>query len=114
MFREAMTAWTQDKLDDPPETWAQFGKRVQDGLAEALRDTGRDDTVLVVSSGGAISRAVTDLLGAPGETAIELNLQFRNTGFCELIVGRSGMRLISFNSLPHLDSPPRRESITAA
>lgn len=114
MFREAMTAWTQDKLDKPPETWGQFGQRVQDGLAEALQDAGRDDTVLVVSSGGAISRAVADLLGASGATSIELNLQFRNTGFCEFVVGRSSMRLISFNSLPHLDTPARRESITAA
>jgi len=114
MFREAMTAWTEDKLEDPPETWGQFGLRVQNGLTEALQDAGRDDTVLVVSSGGAISRVVADLLGAPGATSIELNLQFRNTGFCEFVVGRSGMRLISFNSLPHLDTPARRESITAA
>jgi len=114
MFREAMSAWTQDKLENPPETWGQFGQRVEDGLTEALQDAGRDDTVLVVSSGGAISRFVADLLGAPGGASIELNLQFRNTGFCEFVIGRSSRRLISFNSLPHLDTPARRESITAA
>ncbi len=68
----------------------------------------------MVSSGGAISRALSDLLGASAASAIELNLQFRNTAFCELITSRSGMRLVSFNSLPHLDTKERRDSITAA
>ena len=47
-------------------------------------------------------------------TAIEFNLQFRNTGVCELIVGSGATRLLSFNTLPHLDRAHRRESITFA
>lgn len=113
-FRLAMAAWTEDRLDGVPETWGQFGDRVNSALQEAVLDAGRDDAILVVSSGGAISRALSDLLGTPAASAIELNLQFRNTAFCELIVGKSGMRLVSYNSLPHLDTSERRASITAA
>jgi hypothetical protein len=53
-------------------------------------------------------------MAAPPSTAIELNLQFRNTGVCELIAGSSTLRLLSYNNVPHLDSPERRSGITFA
>jgi broad specificity phosphatase PhoE len=68
----------------------------------------------MVSSGGAIGRLIADLMQAPASAAIELNLQFRNTGLCELIVGRGTLRLLSYNSIPHLDQPARRHAITFA
>jgi len=113
-FRAAYQAWTEDALTGMPESWADFGKRIRSGLLQALEGATRDHNILVVSSGGAIGRATADLLGAPAQTAIELNLQFRNTAFCEIIAGRSAQRLLSFNSLPHLDRPERREAITFA
>lgn len=113
-FREAMVAWSEDRLHGVPETWAQFGQRMRDALEQACANTSRDDTVLVISSGGAICRALAEILQAPAQTAIELNLQFRNSAFCEIIVGRAGMRVLSFNNLPHMDTPERRELITAA
>lgn len=113
-FREAMSYWADDRLADVPETWAQFGARVNDAIAVATQDTKREDALLVVSSGGAISRYVGQLLGCPASIAIELNLQFRNTGFCELIAGGERVRLLSYNSIPHLMQADRRESITFA
>lgn len=112
-FRAAMRAWADGTLEGVPETWDAFGARMRDALAWACADAGRDDAVLLVSSGGAICRALVDLLGAPGHVAIELNLQFRNTAFCELISGSSGLRLVSVNTLPHLETPSRRHAITA-
>ena len=113
-FRDAMLAWAANGLPDVPETWERFGQRMQTAVARACEGTGRDDVVLVVSSGGAIARLLSDVLQAPAATAIELNLQMRNSAFCELIVGASGMRLLNYNSLPHLDNPERREFITGA
>jgi len=113
-FRLAMQAWSEDRLADVPESWFDFGARVRDALREAVRDTAREDSVLVVSSGGAIGRALADLTGAPASTAIELNLQCRNTGFTELIGGGASLRLLSFNNVPHLDCAERRASITFA
>jgi broad specificity phosphatase PhoE len=112
-FRAAMRSWADGTLRDVPETWDEFGARVNEALASACRDAGRDENVLVVSSGGAIARALVDVLGSPGHVAIELNLQFRNTAFCELLAGGSGLRLISLNTLPHLEEPARRHAITA-
>ncbi len=113
-FRRAMAAWAADKIDNPPETWQAFGDRMQQALANACANSQRDDAILVVSSGGAITRGLAEILEYPAHVAIELNLQFRNTAFCEMIASSQGMRVISFNNLPHLDTPDRRESITSA
>jgi broad specificity phosphatase PhoE len=101
-------------LPGTPETWAQFGARTRAALGAACSGAARDDAVLVVSSGGAISRAVVDIIGSPGATAVEFNLQFRNTGVCELIIGSDTTRLVTFNTLPHLDRADRRSAITFA
>lgn len=115
MFRSAMMAWAADGLTGVPETWGQFGERIQSAWQQAIAGTRRDDNILIVSSGGAIGRGVSHVLGAPAEVAIELNLQFRNSGFCELIASSGGqIRLLSFNSIPHLDRPDRRQAITFA
>lgn len=113
-FRAAMEAWADDTLVGMPESWAQFGDRMQSAIAVATEGLGRDDAVLVVSSGGAIGRYVSMVTRAPGRTAIEFNLQFRNTGFCELVSVGDSMRLISFNSLPHLELRDRRHAVTFA
>lgn len=113
-FRAAFQAWTEDGLEGMPESWADFGNRMSDAMRHAVEGAAREDALLVVSSGGAIGRAVADLLGAPTSAAIELNLQFRNTAFCEIIVGRDTRRLLSFNNVPHLDTPDRRAAITFA
>ncbi|SCU73395.1 Fructose-2,6-bisphosphatase [Cupriavidus necator] len=113
-FRAAYAAWTQDGLAEMPESWADFGARISGALAHASEGTTREDAILVVSSGGAIGRATADLLGAPAQAAIEMNLQFRNTAFCEIIVGRGVQRMLSFNSVPHLERPERRCALTFA
>lgn len=113
-FRAAMEAWADDRLDGMPESWSQFGERVLDGLSTAAEGLGREDNVLVVSSGGAIGRAISAITRAPGITAIEFNLQFRNTGFCELVSVGDAYRLVSFNSLPHIERSDRRHAVTFA
>ncbi|MCP5267115.1 MAG: histidine phosphatase family protein [Burkholderiaceae bacterium] len=113
-FRLAMLAWADGSLEGVPETWAAFGDRMLDGLREAAAGLSRDDAALVVSSGGAISRVLTGLIQAPAAVAIELNLQFRNTGFCELVSVRDGFRVVSFNCIPHLEHPDRADAITHA
>jgi broad specificity phosphatase PhoE len=113
-LKAAMHAWAVDDLAGAPETWSEFGTRTRTALAFACAGAGRDDAVLAVSSGGAISRAVVDIIGSPGATAVEFNLQFRNTGVCELIAGSGSMRLVTFNTLPHLERPDRQAAITHA
>ena len=117
-MKAAMHAWAAGDLAGVPETWVQFGERTRAALSMAAAGLKRDDCALVVSSGGAISRTMVDILGSPGAIGVEFNLQFRNAGFCELIVAGDGAnqeyRLVAFNAIPHLDTPERRSAITFA
>jgi broad specificity phosphatase PhoE len=112
-LKAGLAAWSEDKLKGPlPDTWTSFGERIRAAMRAACSGLTEDANVLASSSGGAIGRGVADLLQAPARTAIELNLQFRNSGFCEIFFSPRSMRLMSFNSVPHLDRPGRRDAIT--
>ena len=117
-MKAGMHAWAAGELPGVPETWAQFGARTRAALTTAATGLKRDDCALLVSSGGAISRTMVDILGSPGAIGVEFNLQFRNAAFCELIVAGDGpsqeYRLVAFNAIPHLDTPERRGAITFA
>lgn len=113
-FRLAMEAWSEDRLPQMPETWTDFADRMRQALAKAAEGMVREDVILVVSSGGAIGRTLADITGASAHSAIEFNLQFRNTGFCELIASSKELRVTSFNNIPHLERADRRSAITFA
>jgi len=112
-IKAALADWSQGKLQGPlPETWSGFGERVAAAMQDACSGQRDDVHVLAATSGGAIGRGIADLLQAPAQTAIELNLQLRNSGFCEIFFSPRSMRLISFNCVPHLERGDRREAIT--
>ncbi len=113
-MKAALNAWAVDRLVGVPETWADFGARTRAALVAACSGLTRDECALAVSSGGAIGRALIDIVGSPGATAVDFNLRFRNTGVCEIIAGGASMHLLTFNALPHLDAPGRRDAITFA
>jgi broad specificity phosphatase PhoE len=73
---------------------------------------GRDDVVLVVTSGGVIGRTVAATLGADTDAAIQLNLHARNTGVTEIVRGSSVSRLAAFNAIPHLERPDRAHAVS--
>lgn len=111
-IRDALHAWSRH--EGPlagAETWSDFGARIEDALQAACAGLGRDDGVLIVTSGGVIGRMVAETLGADADAAIQLNLQARNTGVTEIIRG-SIPRLAVYNSIPHLDRPERLQALT--
>lgn len=111
-FRQAYEAWVGGKAPVINETWSGFGNRIQKAVQLACEGRSRDEAILLVTSGGVIGRVINELLGSAPHTAIELSFQFRNTAFCEIIIGRSNLRLLSYNSIPHLDLAGRRDAIT--
>ncbi len=112
-IKAALLDWSEEKLPGPlPETWREFGERVAAAMRAACEGLPADASVLAASSGGAISRGVAGMLQAPAQAAIELNLQFRNSAFCEIFVSPRSMRLVSFNCIPHLERPDRHDAIT--
>ncbi|MBK7904845.1 MAG: histidine phosphatase family protein [Proteobacteria bacterium] len=109
-----MQQWSRhDDLVAGGESWAEFGARIRAGVAAACAGLGRDDNVLIVTSGGVIGRYTSEVLDAGADAAIQLNLQIRNTGVTEVIRPASGSaRLVSFNAIPHLERADRADAIT--
>lgn len=111
-LRDSLRAWSQDESGGEGETWAGFGARVLAAAADACAGLERAAEVLVVTSGGVIGRLVSHALAASADAAIDLNLQTRNTGVTELVVGRTASRLLSYNAVPHLERPDRAFAVT--
>ena len=73
-----------------------------------------DGNVLLVSSGGPIATAVGHVLGTSPETTIELNLRIRNASVTEFAFTPKRHMLVTYNTLPHLDSPEHANWVTFA
>jgi len=73
-----------------------------------------DGNVLLVSSGGPISTAVGHILGCSPEATIELNLRIRNASVTEFAFTPKRHMLVTYNTLPHLDSPEHKDWVTYA
>lgn len=103
ILRDGLAAWMAGR--SRPEgmpSYADFVAGIHAALALVRAETAGD--VLVVSSGGPISTAVAQVLGAPAETGIELNLRLRNSAVSEFAFNPKRLSLLTFNTLPHLDA----------
>jgi broad specificity phosphatase PhoE len=114
LLRDGLTRWMrgQSQPEGMP-LYAAFVAGIDDTLAQ-LREGHAEGTALVVSSGGPISMAVGRVLGLQPESVIELNLHLRNSAVCELRMTPKRLNLVTFNALPHLDSPEHSAWITHA
>lgn len=130
MLRKAMVAWSNDELyaqtvpvQQPYpaalETWHEFYQRVHDAMQslcalDQLSDHKQDhgSKVLVVSSGGAMAMALSQILQCGVDTLINLNLQTRNTGVHQFYFNQRGFQLAAFNNQPHLQRKDRLHALT--
>jgi broad specificity phosphatase PhoE len=111
LLAAALHAWAEGESDaDVPETWAAFGARV--ARARARLDAAPRGKILVVTSGGPITRCAQAALGCDAERAVRLNLALRNTAISEFRDGSDGWQMQIWNMLPHLSSPGDRDWVT--
>jgi broad specificity phosphatase PhoE len=104
ILNTALRGWIDAGADGGSrESWPQFLGRVTAALEDAARDLGRGQTAVIVSSGGAIAALTAVLVRLPPESLIAFNHVSVNTGISKLVVGRSGMTLVSTNEHAHLD-----------
>lgn len=110
-LKQVLQLWMDGRLTgELPESWAAFARRVSDAR-QFIQHCGAQ-RVLVVSSGGPIGMLTRQVLEAPEQMAIELNLQIKNTSFSHYYFNQQAIKLASFNNIPHLDQPGRLEAIT--
>lgn len=111
-LRITLGAWADGSLTTGlPESWADFEGRVRNSLRTLIAkpDAKR---VLVVSSGGAISALVREVLGLTVDQMISMNLQMANTGITRLMFKGDKVRLQSWNALPHLERPETKHLLS--
>ena len=98
-LRETVLMWQRDEIDAPPERFAAFAARVADAM-QAMEAAGRN--VLAVSSGGAISKILAEVMECPPAQMMTLQLQMKNCAVSRL-VGRPGRFVLhGFNDTPFL------------
>jgi broad specificity phosphatase PhoE len=114
LLREGLTRWMNGQTH--PEGMLRHSAFVAgiDATLAHVRERHANGTVLIVSSGGPISMAVGHVLGLQTEAVIELNLHLRNSALCELRMTPKRFNLVTFNTLPHLDTPEHSAWITHA
>ena len=111
ILRDGLAAWMAGRTQPQGmPSYADFVAGIHDVLARVRAVA--DGDVLVVSSGGPISTVVAQVLGAPAETSIELNLRIRNSAVSEFAVNPKRLALVTFNTLPHLDADEHASWVT--
>jgi len=113
LLRDALKAWMHGQTTPKGmPSYADFVGGIQATL-DHVRQHSTGHT-LIVSSGGPISTAVGRVLGTPPETTIELNLRIRNTALTEFAFTPKRHMLMTYNTLPHLDSADHKDWVTFA
>ena len=111
LLREGLQAWMAGETEPVGmPRYVDFSLGVASALAHVREHC--DGEVLIVSSGGPISLAVAQVLDAPREAAIEMNLQIRNSALTEFVFSTKRHTLLSFNHLPHLDTAGLKQLVT--
>ncbi len=93
-------------------TYAEFAHGVTSALDHIRQQY--DGHVLLVSSGGPIATAVAHVLRTSPETSIELNMRLRNSAVSEFNFNPKRHSLVSFNNVPHLETPSHKDWVTFA
>lgn len=113
LLRDALKAWMNGSITPRGmPLYADFVAGIERALDHVRQHCAGN--ALIVSSGGPISTAVGRVLGTPPETTIELNLRIRNTALTELAFTPKRHMLVTYNSLPHLDSASHMDWVTYA
>jgi broad specificity phosphatase PhoE len=100
-LRDTVLDWQAGRITDPPEPFDTFAGRVRDARARAVQG---GEKVMVVTSGGAIGFSVAEVMGAPADAMIRLQLQIKNCAVTRIVATSGAEHLSTFNETPHIDS----------
>lgn len=103
LFQEVAAHWSSGEFETPHlETWPEFRKRVEQGIAKLKAGTPRSSSSVVFTSGGPIAATIGHVLGLSHRRTIEFVWLSRNASYSEFLFTDSRFSLSSFNSFPHL------------
>lgn len=112
-LRSALLAWSSNAINaELPETWGAFAERALSALQDLKAR--EEKTIVVVSSGGAISMVLKHIMQLKNEMMVDLNLQSRNTGVTELFTKHNRCYVSTINHVAHLSTAKNKAMITHA
>jgi broad specificity phosphatase PhoE len=100
LIRGALTSWMEGAIPDVPESWQAFGERASQAGARMAARSGQ--RLLVLTSGGVVSRLAQQAMGASDRAVVDFSMSLRNSGLSEFQAADGVLALRSFNALPHL------------
>ena len=101
---QVFTAWQNNDITNPPETFTSFETRVTASLHEIAAGSG---PALVVTSGGLIAMAMRQVLGLDIAAMARMALAIMNTSMHRLYPIGDQLSPVLFNAVPHLETPDR-------
>ena len=113
LLKDGLTQWMAGVVS--PRGMPSYDEFVAN-IVQALHHvrSHHDGAVLLVSSGGPIATAVGQVIGASPEATIALNMRIRNTSVTELTFTPKRHTLMTYNTLPHLDTAEHANWVTYA
>ncbi|WP_299552107.1 histidine phosphatase family protein [uncultured Tateyamaria sp.] len=108
-FPKVLAHWQDDKLENVPERFSQFEKRIKDALTEIGEG---DGPALVVTSGGLIAMTMRLHLGLEVSAMANVALAIMNTSMHRLHPIGGTWSPVMFNAVPHLERPDRHHAQT--
>lgn len=113
LLKKAMLDWSVTSgTNDCSESWVDFEQRVSNSLKQIHRTASKNDNIVLVSSGGAISMALKWVLNLNAGQMIDINFQIRNSSITHLELKKDRIVLAGFNQLPHLETASNKHLIT--
>lgn len=103
-FPQLLALWQQDRLDNPPESFADFETRVCGVIADINQGRG---PALVVTSGGLIAMVLRQVMGLDITNTAITCLSIMNSSVHRLHRLGPHMGVMQFNAVPHLDQMDR-------
>lgn len=108
-FTRVMQAWEAGQIEDAPERYLEF----QDRILESIKDIAAEgQRSLIVSSGGPVGILMRHVLGLDLAATTEIILGTHNASVTRFTVIENSLRLMQFNTVPHLEHPDRQHALT--
>jgi broad specificity phosphatase PhoE len=101
--------WKDGKLENAPETYAEFQTRISDALTEISAGTG---PAIVVTSGGLIAHVFGQQMDLSVAATARTAIAIFHTSMHQLHPIGDHLSPVLFNATPHLDTPSRSLSKT--
>ena len=106
----ALRHWARGAMEAQlDEGWFAFRARIAAATSRLTERHHGRERVLLISSGGVIAQLAQRALDVADQRSVDFNIAIRNAAISEFVIFDGGLRLLSFNQLPHLSAPGERK-----